>query len=668
MANNSVEFDLTLAVKGFNTSLKKVDNSLKTFGDDFKKQAKSNKAAWSSFTGNLAASAVSFAVSGLANLTSGMVDFTKEAVLAAVNAEETTSKFKAVFSSIGDESDQMAKDLQKNYGLGVTESKELLSATGDLLTGFGFAQEGALDLSGEVQKVAVDLASFTNFSGGAKGASEAITKALLGERESMKALGVSIQEKDVKEQVAINTAKGLTFETDRQAKAQATLDIILRQSKNALGDYSRTSDGAANQLKLFEKRVEDLTIAFGENFLPILAPIIKDMNSFIETLDIDTLNGFVKSGLIFIIEGFESLTVAINPVIATAVILGNTFKVVFNALQAGVNTIAIAFAGLALGIVTDMTNLLNALPASLVPEGWVESMEETKESLTLVVDTLAESIIVDAQDMQDAFTNMSDAVENDVISTEVVGKILSRTDSIKKGILKANKDIETDTEKKDKKALEEQKKKDAENKTRQDGINAAMLKQSNFEEGLFGKQVSWEKAGGKTRADNLKSTLSTMATLSKSNNKTLAVIGKAAAISTATIDGFAAVQKALASAPPPFNFALAGVVGVATAANIASIAGVNFQHGGVVGGSSFAGDNVKANVNSGEMILNRGQQAKLFSMANGSSGNNGGMIEAINALGNRIANMEIVLVADDNQIATSASRGFDNGIVIGGVA
>ncbi len=32
------------------------------------------------------------------------------------------------------------------------------------------------------------------------------------------------------------------------------------------------------------------------------------------------------------------------------------------------------------------------------------------------------------------------------------------------------------------------------------------------------------------------------------------------------------------------------------------------------------GDNVQANVNSGEMILNTGQQAQLFDMANGSTG------------------------------------------------
>ena len=42
-----------------------------------------------------------------------------------------------------------------------------------------------------------------------------------------------------------------------------------------------------------------------------------------------------------------------------------------------------------------------------------------------------------------------------------------------------------------------------------------------------------------------------------------------------------------------------------------------FENGGIVPGSSTTGDNVPVRVNSGEMILNKSQQSKLFAMANG---------------------------------------------------
>lgn len=53
-----------------------------------------------------------------------------------------------------------------------------------------------------------------------------------------------------------------------------------------------------------------------------------------------------------------------------------------------------------------------------------------------------------------------------------------------------------------------------------------------------------------------------------------------------------------------------------------------FATGGVVPGNSFSGDNVLARVNSGEMILNRAQQARLFDIADGNTepGGSGGAV------------------------------------------
>lgn len=70
---------------------------------------------------------------------------------------------------------------------------------------------------------------------------------------------------------------------------------------------------------------------------------------------------------------------------------------------------------------------------------------------------------------------------------------------------------------------------------------------------------------------------------------------------------------------------LGGVAG--TAANIASakklISGQAFAEGGIVAGNSYSGDNVLVRANSGEMFINRTQQARLFDMLN--SGRAGGI-------------------------------------------
>lgn len=80
--------------------------------------------------------------------------------------------------------------------------------------------------------------------------------------------------------------------------------------------------------------------------------------------------------------------------------------------------------------------------------------------------------------------------------------------------------------------------------------------------------------------------------------------------------GNATAKMLSAHAGIPFAGIAIGLAGVASI--IAAMSSTpKFATGGIVPGSSFAGDNVLARVNSGEMILNAGQQRNLFSILNG---------------------------------------------------
>jgi hypothetical protein len=101
------------------------------------------------------------------------------------------------------------------------------------------------------------------------------------------------------------------------------------------------------------------------------------------------------------------------------------------------------------------------------------------------------------------------------------------------------------------------------------------------------------------RLSSISDYFGTLAGMSRIQNKKLAAIGKAAAITQATIDGYLAVQKALASAPPPWNIALAAGVGAITAGNVAAIMSQDlpgFARGGsmMVGGSGGTDSQVVA--------------------------------------------------------------------------
>lgn len=100
-----------------------------------------------------------------------------------------------------------------------------------------------------------------------------------------------------------------------------------------------------------------------------------------------------------------------------------------------------------------------------------------------------------------------------------------------------------------------------------------------------------------------------------------------ASLLTATANIAEGVSKAIAQG---------GVAGIITGALVAASGAIQiatltanrprppqFAQGGIVPGNSYYGDNVQANVNSGEMILNAAQQKQLWQMANGNKAGGG---------------------------------------------
>ena len=250
MANKSVGY-LTFAfganMQGFNRAMGKASKRIKRFGTSMSNAGRTMTAG----------------------LTVPLVALGGAAVKMASDFAETQQKFNMVFSSMQTTASKVAANFKRDFGLSGKAAMQMLGDPGDLLVGFGFTEESALELSKQVNELAVDLASFTNFSGGSKGASQALTKALVGETEQAKSLGIVIRQgtKEYKERIkVIMRDQGVTM---LQAKALANLEIALQQSQKAQGDYARTSGGFANQLRLLQAQFEDLAVEIGSALMPI---------------------------------------------------------------------------------------------------------------------------------------------------------------------------------------------------------------------------------------------------------------------------------------------------------------------------------------------------------------------------------------------------------------
>lgn len=324
----------------------------------------------------------------------------KEATTVASDFVEAQQKFGVVFESIRDEAEKTRDSLSKNFGLSKKAATELLSGTGDLLTGFGMADSAALEMSNNVQMLAVDLASFSNIEGGAARASEILTKALLGERDALVSLGVKISDTDVQQKLLEKGQKDLTGQALLAAKAQATYELILEQTTKAQGDFARSSDSLANKQRVLNARFEDAQALLGTELLPIQTAVTNQLIKLAEKTTgwIKANKGVINSGIMKFVEGLAAGLAFMADTLELGVAAWNFFA-------AGAK-IALA------GILTPLALLESAVNALMEQMG--ADVPEDPPIARMVKD-----LVASAEDSAVEFTKAMDRFNNATKSTAV---------------------------------------------------------------------------------------------------------------------------------------------------------------------------------------------------------------------------------------------------------
>jgi len=203
-----------------------------------------------------------------------MTGVSVKAISLAADAEEVQNKFDVTFKTLSEDAEAWADTWSSAVGRSKNETKKFISNIADLQQGLGMTEESSLDLAQKIVELGTDLASFNNVNDAT--AIEAVTKAMLGEAESAKQLGLLLNVDRVKEFAA---AQGLVFKelTDSE-KALLTYELAVTQSQNAIGDAERSSGSFTNQLKELKAGLADNAAEFGEKLLPMATKLITYLN------------------------------------------------------------------------------------------------------------------------------------------------------------------------------------------------------------------------------------------------------------------------------------------------------------------------------------------------------------------------------------------------------
>ena len=201
----------------------------------------------------------------------------KTAISAASDYEENLNKVDVAFGNSAQAVKDWADTATESFGLSKNQALEATSLFGDMATSMGLAQPAAADMATSMTGLAGDLASFKNI--GIDQAMTALAGVFTGETESLKQLGIVMTEVNL-EEFASRTGQ-VYSEMSQAEKVQLRYNYVMAMSKNAIGDYARTSDGTANSLRTFQGSVDNLAIAFGQQLLPTITPLVQSATELI---------------------------------------------------------------------------------------------------------------------------------------------------------------------------------------------------------------------------------------------------------------------------------------------------------------------------------------------------------------------------------------------------
>ncbi|MZQ75267.1 MAG: phage tail tape measure protein [Peptoclostridium sp.] len=286
----------------------------------------------------------------------------------ASDFNESLNKVNEVFDESASEVEAWSQKTLEASGIAQGTALDMSALFGDMAVSMGLPTDKAADMSMSLVGLAGDMASFKNIS--LDRAQTALAGVYTGETEALKGLGIVMTQANLE---AFALAQGIQKPIKEMTQGELVAlryAYVMDVTKNAHGDFARTSDGAANQMRIFQESLKELGASFGQHLLPVFTPMVQKLNETLKwfgELDegtkktIVTIAGIVAAiGPVLMILG--ALSSAIGSIIGLFTVAAPATTAVGAAATATVAPIAAV--GTAIGsVITFATSVLAPLAA-----------------------------------------------------------------------------------------------------------------------------------------------------------------------------------------------------------------------------------------------------------------------------------------------------------------
>lgn len=203
-------------------------------------------------------------------------------VNSSIDAIEQTNLFNVALGNMANEADTYIQSMNDAFGFDVTNMRSAVGTFSLLARSMGMTSKNASILSVNTNKLAYDLASMTNVP--ISQVMQDLRSGLVGQSETVYKYGIDVTEASLKTE-AMNQGISKSVRNMSQGEKMALrYAVMIRQTTLAQGDFARTINTPANQLKILSERFVTLGRAIGNMFLPILAKVLPYLNAVVMAL------------------------------------------------------------------------------------------------------------------------------------------------------------------------------------------------------------------------------------------------------------------------------------------------------------------------------------------------------------------------------------------------
>lgn len=213
-----------------------------------------------------------------------MVAFGRSAIRLASDLNEVQNVVDVTFGSMSSHVDAFAKNALTSFGLSELSAKKFTSVMGAMLKSSGLSGAAMTSMSEALTGLSADFASFYNLNN--QDAFDKIRAGISGETEPLRQLGINMTVANLE---AYALSQGITKSYNAMTQAEQVLlryNYLLNASKDAQGDFARTSTSWANQTRLLSEQWKIFQGTMGQGFINILTPVVRGLNILIQKLQI----------------------------------------------------------------------------------------------------------------------------------------------------------------------------------------------------------------------------------------------------------------------------------------------------------------------------------------------------------------------------------------------